>query len=251
MSEEITDFTGSRPKKKNFMRKKRNRQKRRSWIRYVRELSVVIIGVLTTLLITSILSDRARQAEVERALTLVKTELEENLQKIGWAQQKWETEQRVYALIRQNIDRIEAIPLDTLRKYRKVIGDKHSLAVVTDSYEVLKSSLLMQYIKDKDFLSELSKTYGIIGLIGDKLNNYSNIKGNGINHMMSSIDRKSLERWTNGDIYDFYNIPLDDNVFRLFIYTGNSLISAEEFEECKSKIASLIHKIEELGYIDL
>lgn len=36
----------------------------------MRELSVVIIGVLVTLLITNILSDRARQAEVERALTL-------------------------------------------------------------------------------------------------------------------------------------------------------------------------------------
>lgn len=217
-------------------------------IRYMRELSVVIIGVLITLLITNILSDRARQAEVERALMLVKIELEENLRKIEWAQQKWETEQRMYSLIRQNIDHIEKIPVDTLLQYQKVIGDKHSLSVVTDSYEVLKSSLLMQYIKDKDFLSELSKTYGIIGLVGDKLNNYSNIKGSGINHMMNSIDKNNLEKWTNGSIYDFYNIPLDDNVFRLFIYTGNSLISVEEFEECKSKTASLINQIEKQEY---
>lgn len=230
------------------MKKKNNRQKGRDLIRYMRELSVVIIGVLTTLLITNILSDRARQAEVKRALTLVKAELEENLSKTEWAQQKWETEQRVYSLIRQNIDRIENIPADTLRKYRKVIGDKHSLGMVTDSYEVLKSSLLMQYIRDKDFLSELSKTYGIIGLISDKLNNYSNIKGSGINHMMGNMDRNSLEKWTNGTVYDFYNIPLGDNVFRLFVYTGNSLISTEEFEECKSKTAHLIDKIRKLGY---
>lgn len=230
------------------MKKKNNRWKQLDLIRYMRELSVVIIGVLITLLITNILSDRARQAEVERALTLVKIELEENLHKIEWAQQKWETEQRVYSLIRQNIDHIEKIPVDTLLQYQKVIGDKHSLAVVTDSYEVLKSSLLMQYIKDKDFLSELSKTYGIIGLVGDKLNNYSNIKGSGINHMMNSIDKNNLEKWTNGSIYDFYNIPLGDNVFRLFIYTGNSLISVEEFEECKNKTASLINQIEKQEY---
>lgn len=230
------------------MKKKNNRWKQLDLIRYMRELSVVIIGVLITLLITNILSDRARQAEVERALTLVKIELEENLHKIEWAQHKWETEQRVYSLIRQNINHIEKIPVDTLLQYQKVIGDKHSLAVVTDSYEVLKSSLLMQYIKDKDFLSELSKTYGIIGLVGDKLNNYSNIKGSGINHMMNSIDKNNLEKWTNGSIYDFYNIPLGDNVFRLFIYTGNSLISVEEFEECKNKTASLINQIEKQEY---
>lgn len=231
------------------MRKKNNNNWRGlGLVPYIRELSIVIIGVLITLLITNILSDRAKQAEVKRALTLVKIELEENLHQIEWAQQKWETEQRIYGFIRQNMDHIENIAVDTLWKYRKVIGDKHSLAIVTDSYEVLKSSLLMQYIKDKDFLSELSKTYGIIGLISRKLNNYSNIKGNGIDHMINSIDKNNLEKWTNGTVYDFYNIPLRDNAFRLFVYTGNSLISIEEFEECKSKTASLINEIKKQGY---
>ena len=126
------------------MRKKNNNNWRGlGLVPYIRELSIVIIGVLITLLITNILSDRAKQAEVKRALTLVKIELEENLHQIEWVQQKWETEQRIYGLIRQNMDHIENIAVDTLWKYRKVIGDKHSLAIVTDSYEVLKSSLLI------------------------------------------------------------------------------------------------------------
>ena len=101
----------------------------------------------------------------------------------------------------------------------------------------------MQYIKDKDFLSELSKTYGNIDLIDNKLNNYTNTKGNGLNHMINNIDKISLEKWTNGSVYDFYSIPLNDNVFRLFIYTGNTLISSDEFEKCKSEIKSIINEI--------
>lgn len=225
------------------MSKKHNKRIVSDFTRYIRELSIVIIGVLITLLITNIISDRAKHNEVKRALTLVKIELEKNLHQIGLAQQKWEAEQRIYNLIKQHIDKIEELPADTLERYMKVIGDKHSLAAGNDSYEVLKSSLLMQYIKDKDFLSELSKTYGNIDLIANKLNNYSNTKGNGLNHMINNIDKISLEKWTNGSVYDFYSIPLNDNVFRLFIYTGNTLISSDEFEKCKSEIKSIINEI--------
>lgn len=67
------------------MRKKNNNNWRGlGLVPYIRELSIVIIGVLITLLITNILSDRAKQAEVKRALTLVKIELEENLHQIEW-----------------------------------------------------------------------------------------------------------------------------------------------------------------------
>ncbi|WP_080904732.1 hypothetical protein [Parabacteroides sp. Marseille-P3160] len=216
-------------------------------VKYLRDLSIVIVGVFITLWVTNIISDRTKQNEVNRVMVLVKTELEENLQSIKWAQQKWETEQRIYSLVRRNINHIDKIPADTLEIYKKVIGDKHSLALKNDSYEVFKSSLLMQYIKDKDFLRELSKIYGYLELISSKLNNYSNLKGAGINHMMNNIDKRSIDTWASGSIYDYYTIPLKDNVFRTFVYTGGTLISSDEFDACEKEIISIINRINEKG----
>lgn len=152
--------------------------------KYFRELSIVIIGVLITLMITNLISYKTKQKEVDRAMDLIKTEMEENLVSLGKTQQKFETEQRIYKLILAHINNLEEISADTLHIYKRVIGDKHSLSVESDSYDVFKSSLLMQYIKDKNFLRELSKTYGMIEGLRDKLIYYSKIKSDGLNHLM-------------------------------------------------------------------
>lgn len=231
------------------MAKKAHKRTSSTFFKYLRDLSIVIVGVFITLWITNIVSDRTKRNEVNRAMALIKTELEENLQSLDRAQQKWETEQRAYGLVRKEINHVDRIHADTLDKYKKVIGDKHSLAVNNDSYEVFKSSLLMQHIKDKDFLRDLSKIYGSLELLRVKLNNYSNLKATGLSHMMNDISQESLDLWANGTIYDYYAIPLKDNVFRTFVYTGGTLVSSDEFEGCKKDIAGMIDRINpRIGY---
>lgn len=213
--------------------------------KYLRDLSIVIIGVLITLLITTFITHKSKQNEVDRAMILIKTEMEENLYSLQKIQHKWETEQKIYALIRENINHIEQIPADSLRLYKKVIGDKHSLSIDTDSYEVFKSSLLMQYIENKEFLSQLSRVYGMQQLIADKLAHYTAFKADGLNHLMNHSDQADLDRWmTSSSIYDFYNMPLNDNVFRTFVYSGGSLISINEFEQCQHEISLLIERLD-------
>ncbi len=222
----------------------------KSWgiTKYMRELSIVMIGVFVTLWVTGIISDNSKQREVNRVMKLVQTELEDNLRSVEFSQHKWAAEQQVYRLIRQHIGRLEEIPLDTLEKYRKVIGDIHNLSVKSDSYEVLKSSLLTQYIDNKDFLRALSQTYGSLELVQDKLNRYTNLKTDGLNHTMSQVDQKTLDKWMNGDAHAFFKIPLDDNVFRAFVYSGGSLISAGDFETCKQELTSMIERITKRRY---
>ncbi len=217
-------------------------------VKYLRELSIVIIGVLATLLITNIISNRIKSNEVKKAITILRTELEDNLRNINEAEQKWKKEQDIFALIKKHIFQLEKIPEHTLEGYKKVIGDKHSLSVNSDSYEVLKSSLLIQYIKDQDFLRKLSKTYGTIDLLNRKVQYYSDLKKNGLDHLINHIDQKGLEKWINGNTYDFFNVPLNDNVFRAFVYNGNTLISPDEFEKCKNEIISLINRIDKREY---
>lgn len=216
--------------------------------KYLRELSIVIIGVLITLLITNLISYKTKQREIRSAMILIKTELQDNLQNLEKARHKWGTEQRIYDLILTHINHIKEIPADTLQFYKKIIGDKHSLSVKTDSYEVFKSSMLMQYIKDKNFLRELSQTYSMIENLDEQLIYYTNLKGNGLNHLMNNIDKHALDKWMYGTIYDYYQIPLNDNVFRTFVYTGGTIVYQEGFMECKENIGAVIDRIDKCRY---
>lgn len=216
--------------------------------KYLRELSIVIIGVLITLFITNTISSINKRSEIDKTLELIKIEMSENLISLTSVQAKWETEQRGYVLILKNIDHIANLPADTLEQLRKIIGDKHAVLPNKDSYEVLKSSSLMQYIQEKTFLRELSGCYEKLEEINQKLQNYSNLKGNGITHLMNNVDHPTLNRWISGSVYDYFQVPLADNAFRAFVYSGSTILCSQDFEDCKAKVANIIGRIEHKKY---
>ena len=217
--------------------------------KYLKDLSVIVIGVFITLWFTSIISGNKSQKDVDMIVDIIKMEMEDNLARLNFVQQKWDTEKRVYSLIiKHNFD-VSGIPIDTLSKYRNVIGDNHSFSVGRDSYEVFKSSLLMQYIQNKDFLRKLSVAYGACDLISNKLSRYSNQKHDGINNVMHNpVDDTAVNRFLNGSLLDFYTIPLNNDIFRMHIYSSSNLISEEEFDDCRNRILAIIDMINKEEY---
>ncbi|MDR0660766.1 MAG: hypothetical protein LBG19_08195 [Prevotellaceae bacterium] len=215
------------------------------FVKYIRALSIVIVGVLITLSITSYISRKAKEKEVKELMTLIKIELQENLESIERVQQKYETEQRVFALIRQQIDNLEKIPADTLKQHRNILGGIHRVLSEKDSYEVFKSSLLMPYVKDKNFLRRLAKTYREIETISDQLERYTTMKANGANEMVENMTEKDLQLWENGTIYDYFRIPLSHKTYRSFVFIGGTILAADIFEYTKQVISSMIKEIDE------
>jgi hypothetical protein len=185
----------------------------------------------------------SKQREVKETLKLIKTELEENLENLHWVQHRLVEEQKAYILLQQNINAIEKIPEDTLQKYYNVIGAIHSTINKTDAYEVFKSSLLMQYVQDKDFLRKLINTYEKLQLINTKVTRYSDLKGVGIKQLMETIELNDLELWTHGGIYDFFRVTLKYKAVRSFIYTGTTILDFDIFEGCKQEIQSMIEEL--------
>lgn len=228
------------------MKKHKKRFKISKIFKYFRELSIVIIGVLITLYITGITSDKSRQKEVKELMDLIKTELNDNLEDIEEAQRKWNREQQAFAYLKDKISNLQAIPVDSLKRYRdiNVMGGHHIIVNIRDSYEVFKSSLLFQYVKDKDLLRKLAETYRKLDVLSWQLNRYSERKSKGINEMFEGMNEKQIEQWTKGTIYDYFQIPLRYDSIRLFVYDGGSILDPKIFNASKQMIREMIAEID-------
>lgn len=211
---------------------------------YLRELSVVVVGVMITLSITQLISYCSTQNELNQTLDLIRTELSENLERVNSAQHKWEREQRVYSLLQKHINSLVLIPNDTIIKYKNVIGDRHSIDTKSDSYEVLKSSLLVNSVGDKDFLRKLADTYESIKVLSMQVAGYSDMKSEALNKMLGTMDANDLELMAHGDAFNFFRLSLENRDFITFLYMGGTIMKSYMFEECKRTISDTLEGME-------
>jgi len=223
--------------------------KRLGLLSYFRELSVVIIGILITLSITNAINNYHRQEELKGMLKLVKDELKDNYQNLIWVQQRWEGEQRVFKYLKENIDNIERIPIDTLQKYSYALGSIYSFNSKNDSYDVLKNSTIKQYIKEKDLLPTLSNSYKRLDNLNAQLSIYSRRKTDSHDTMMEMMDADDAELYlNNSNPYEGFRYTLKERKYRSFLVLGGTILSPNIFEECKNGIEQAINDIEKYGY---
>lgn len=217
---------------------------------YLRELSIVIIGVLITLLITNGISSYNRQKEIKGILGFIKTELAENIEDLEWVQYRWEGEQQFFRLLLENTEDPTRIPADTLSKYSYAIGTLYSLSIKDESYELLKSSMLMQYVKEKDLLRKLSKTYGSLENLNQQLSSYTTQKMSiFLNPLFAKMSEKEIKNGTGGDVYAFSNYVVQKEEFRKFAFTSQTILSPPSiFDDCKKEIQEIIQALEDKGF---
>lgn len=232
-----------------------NNKKKKVWkslgiIPYFRELSIVIIGVLVTLTITDRINNYNRQKEIRGMLTQIKEEQEENLRTLEWNQLRWQGEQFMFGLLQQHKNEPEKIATDTFTKYEYAIGAIYSPSFSDDSYELLKSSLLVQYVKDKDLLRRLSETYRELKGLSKQLSSYSDQKASTFLYpMMEKMPADKLGIWSSNDPSEIFHYSLQEEGFNKFIYIGQTILSPSSiFEDNKKSLQEVIQIMDKAGY---
>ena len=183
------------------------------YTKYLRELSVVIIGVAVTFLGSDWISSRKARNDLDRYLRAVKTELEDNLEII---EEKAEfygyTGELAHYLMS---DRPENLSRDTLL-YVAEKGDYgvfthiFTMTYKTSAFEMLKSSGTMHLISDTDLFQAIMDSYTQMGNIKDESDNYMARKLNiiyesamGQPDFLDILDKRS---------YYFFGIHIDLDV---------------------------------------
>lgn len=220
-----------------------------NYISYFRELSVVIIGILITLAITTTINNHNRQRELKGMLTLVKEELIENRQTLESIKEKWEKEQHLFQLLRVNRKDITQIPADTLNDYTFAIGSLYRFNAKNESYDVLKSSILIQYIKEKKLQYSLSALYSSFSSLDNQLKSYSERKANLSFPLLEEMNDEQIEEsiYKNNAV-DFFQLAIKNDAYRKFLITGGTILSPGYMDEILAALTEMIREMEGYGY---
>lgn len=141
--------------------------------RYLRELSVVVAGVAITFIVSGWISRYNDRKELERDLSAVRTELEQNLENIQEAAAFYmETGNFARYLIS---DKPENLSPDSIDKYRNlgVVGNIYNLTYKSSAFDIFQKSGTMNRIKNKILLQSIMDSYGSLQEIKQTSDAYS------------------------------------------------------------------------------
>lgn len=139
---------------------------------YIRQLSVVIIGIVITFTGSDAIMNHSRQKELKQIMEMVKLELEDNLQTLHTIESRLQRERAAFQNIQNNIQDLDAIPTDTILKYGSVPGNVMNYFFRTQSLDVLKTSGIISQIKDKEFLRNIFGCYVSLQYVEESANGY-------------------------------------------------------------------------------
>ncbi len=159
---------------------------------YLREVSVVVIGVAITLLATNWLTGRSEKRDMDLYLNAVNMEMDENIKNLDMA----------IAYIRPNANYAkyleshgrESQNADTLAYYANTccftIKD---FSFKTDAFEMFKSSGIMRFLNDKELMQTLWETYAAFLLVEKRLDWYFQLKWEAMEKEASSLIDNGVE----------------------------------------------------------
>jgi hypothetical protein len=127
--------------------------------KYVKEVSVVVIGIALTLSVNGWITDRNERRNMESFLHAVKIELETNLELLEWSNKLLVQPAVRYA---NYLESLGGNPpnLDSLRYHIPNVIDNHdSFMFLTSAFEMFKISGYMRLIDDRELLLSIWNTY--------------------------------------------------------------------------------------------
>jgi hypothetical protein len=127
--------------------------------KYVRELSVVVIGITITLSANNWINDRSERKNLDLYLNTVKLELEENLKIVDGKKDFYKRSFEYVVYLSSNEKTAIAQNQDSLKTYSDIL---HSIALFlykSNAFDMLKSSGEMRLIKDKEMLQSIWGCY--------------------------------------------------------------------------------------------
>lgn len=154
----------------------------------------VVLGIIITFWGGDWLEERKKQNEVKEALSLVKNEILINRGYIEEMMKQEIFEHQGARYLLKYKDHIEEASPDSLNKYNNFALQIKEYIYVNDAMEMLKSSALLQNIRNKELATQLIKTYSTIKEAYKSATFYENEKKNGYYKLMD-----------NNEIQDFFN----------------------------------------------
>ena len=197
--------------------------------KFVREISVIVIGVAITLYASYWLSGKNEKRDMVLYLNAIKLELEENMEHIDGIVKRMKPNVRYTEYVR--IHDKKSLNKDSIESYTEVVHSlEHNVAFKTAAFEMFKGSGIMRLINDKELLLSLWNVYQELDLLTEVLDWYFQIRVEELKKEFSLI----LENQT-------VDIPM-----YFFYATGTPILLMTPAEKTLMTLKDMVSKLEKL-----
>jgi len=165
---------------------------------YLRELSIVIIGVAITLYAGNIIGDRKEQKDLNLQLTAVYAELEENLVNVDSIKRYYDDSFQLRKYLIESFKNPHFKNNDSIRKYERVASFISTFYYKKGAYEMFVNSGAMKLLSDREQLLNITESYAMLEALKDGSESYADSKM----QVMQSVYHKDTPTAFNSDIMD-------------------------------------------------
>ena len=179
-------------------------------VKYLRELSIVVVGIAITLAGNDWLSNRTEKKELQEYLDAVKFELEDGLEGLNKLFEFYDKTAKFAEYLLS--DEPENLHPDSLDQHIEIIGQIPSMSFNAPSFEMLKMSGTMRLIKDKELLESILNSYTLLGLLKQSSDRYRDRKLDEVYKFVldnNSFDLYNITAPENRRLYYFFASPID------------------------------------------
>jgi len=211
-------------KTKTMAEKEKTNSKFRKFTKYLRELSVVVVGVAITFIGSTWINNYQEKNKLERHLDTVKIELEHNLAIVQGHKEYYEDLAKLSEYLRS--DKPENLQQDSINPYIYVIGNFFTVVYGTGALETLKTSGTMNRIKNQNLSKSILDSYAAL----------EGLKGASDSYMSRKMDEVYNGILNNQQIFD--GDIRHPNIRRMFLFFALSM-------DIETEMTAIVKQLEE------
>lgn len=201
---------------------------------YLRELSVVIIGVAVTFYVSGIIESSREQKDIKAQLSTIYDELSYNLTQLEALNKYYDNHEKVKRQLRAFIETPEKANNDSINEAARLIGKTHTFVYKKGAYGLFEDSGAIKSFKDRKLLLKISDTYTLLERCKENYLEYSNLKLNEIQKLYNMSTELLMQDSS------WLNIPEARGILNFYL-----MVSREVEEGDTSEIEEVLKEIKQ------
>lgn len=174
---------------------------------YIRELSIVIIGVAVTLYASTLINNTKEKKDLEQQLSLIYTELESNVKSLEGLVDYYYRHERLRKYLIESIDNPQVGTNDSIRKYEYTAGEMFVFVYKKGAYEMFLNSGAIKLMTNRNLLLDITECYTMLEIIKNDFDKYAEMKTiefQKLNNLSKTTHNKSILNPEYHSLLNFY-----------------------------------------------
>lgn len=210
---------------------------------YIRQTSIVVIGVLITFGGSGLITRCSEQKDIKATMLLIKDELANNRESFDKIVVRFSEDEHLSALLVKHNMNCRAIPEDSLKQFRFSIGQIGGFYYTRNALDILKNSMLMQKISDKELLLSLIDAYEALERYKMSIKLYYDMKEDAFFPFFLSLTDEQNEKVNEGG-WEAWEIYLSDRKLRNLLKIPQGYFTPDYQKRIEQKLDKVMQVLE-------